>query len=101
MPLGESREMRYCRAMRCKKMVEGERAGRVERVVLLTLGGWLIGRGDAQAYLDPGTGSMILQAVVAGFLGLAFTLRMYWQKLKDLVSGSSRRADEGPEPSDE
>jgi len=35
----------------------------------------------AYAYLDPGTGSMILQTVVAGVLGATFAIKMYWQRI--------------------
>lgn len=35
----------------------------------------------AYAYLDPGTGSMIVQAIVAGILGGIFAIKFYWQKL--------------------
>lgn len=35
----------------------------------------------AYAYLDPGTGSMVLQAIVAGFLGSLFAVKMYWAKI--------------------
>ncbi|MCM2465224.1 hypothetical protein DIC75_02630 [Methanoculleus sp. CWC-02] len=38
---------------------------------------------SVSAYLDPGVGSMIWQLLVAVGLGVAFTLKMYWQKLKD------------------
>jgi hypothetical protein len=31
----------------------------------------------AYAYLDPGTGSMVLQVIVAGILGAAFTFKTY------------------------
>lgn len=34
---------------------------------------------SAYAYLDPGTGSVILQLLVAGFLGTIFTLKMWWR----------------------
>lgn len=37
---------------------------------------------SAHAYLDPGTGSFVIQAVVASFLGIAFTVKTYWQQLK-------------------
>lgn len=33
---------------------------------------------DAHAYLDPGTGSMILQMLAAGFLGGLYTVKVYW-----------------------
>lgn len=36
----------------------------------------------AHAYIDLGTGSMIFQMIVAGFVGLTFTIKMYWFKIK-------------------
>ena len=40
---------------------------------------------DAQAYLDPGTGSMALQLLMASILGFLFTLKTYWGKLKGFL----------------
>jgi hypothetical protein len=37
--------------------------------------------GGAHAYLDPGTGSYLLQIVIAGLLGAAFTLKLFWKRL--------------------
>ncbi len=38
--------------------------------------------GDVQlAYLDPGTGSFVIQALVAAVAGVAVTLRMYWSRI--------------------
>lgn len=34
------------------------------------------------AYLDPGTGSLIIQILVASFLGGLFMLKVYWKKVK-------------------
>ena len=39
------------------------------------------------AYLDPGTGSMILQALIAGLVGAAFAIKMFWHKI---TSGLAR-----------
>jgi hypothetical protein len=39
---------------------------------------------QAQAYLDPGTGSFIFQTLVAMVVGAAFTMKLYWHRLKDL-----------------
>jgi hypothetical protein len=36
------------------------------------------------AYIDPGTGSMYLQLIASIFLGLLFTVKMYWSKVKTL-----------------
>jgi hypothetical protein len=35
---------------------------------------------DAAAYLDPGTGSMILQGLIAGIAVAWFTIKTYWYK---------------------
>ena len=49
---------------------------------------------DAQAYLDPGTASMLFQSVVAAVVGGFFLIRTYWSKLKNLFS---RNKDSQPE----
>lgn len=33
------------------------------------------------AYLDPGTGSIIIQSILAGLLGIAFAIKMFWQRV--------------------
>jgi len=40
---------------------------------------------NAQAYFDPGTGSMVLQLLMASVLGFLFTLKTYWRKFKDFI----------------
>ena len=40
----------------------------------------------ATAYLDPGTGSMLVQALIAVLMGLGLTIKIYWQKIKDKLS---------------
>jgi hypothetical protein len=42
----------------------------------------------AHAYLDPGSGSMLVQVLVAGVAGAAFILRLYWQKFLGLFKRS-------------
>jgi hypothetical protein len=36
----------------------------------------------AHAYLDPGTGSILVQSLLAGIAGVAAVLSLYWQRLK-------------------
>ena len=38
----------------------------------------------ALAYLDPGTGSMILQVLLGGFAGALVIGRLYWERIKAL-----------------
>jgi peptidoglycan/LPS O-acetylase OafA/YrhL len=40
---------------------------------------------DAQAYLDPSTGSMILSAIVGLFATLGLAVKTYWYKLRNLL----------------
>ncbi|MGH9465152.1 MAG: hypothetical protein ACRD0X_05860 [Thermoanaerobaculia bacterium] len=51
----------------------------------------------AAAYIDPGSGSLYLQMLVAGLLGLGMTLKLYWRKLKRRF-GHRRDEDQPPTP---
>lgn len=37
----------------------------------------------AHAYLDPGTGSMMLQLLLGGVAGALVVLRLYWYRIKN------------------
>ncbi len=41
---------------------------------------------EASAYLDPGSGSYMIQILIGLFLGGFFTLKLYWRKLKGFFS---------------
>jgi hypothetical protein len=41
--------------------------------------------GNAHAYLDAGTGSMILQLLLGGIAGLAIAGKLYWYKFKSML----------------
>jgi hypothetical protein len=47
------------------------------------------------AYLDPGSGSMILQILAGGVAAIAVTARLYWSRLLKLLR---IRKDEEPTP---
>ena len=51
------------------------------------------------AYLDPGSGSYILQLVIAGFMGALFMLGVYWRKVKAFVKNVFNK-EEGAENSE-
>ena len=38
------------------------------------------------AYLDPGTGSIILQGLIAGFLAIAAAGSVFWQRIKSFFA---------------
>jgi len=39
---------------------------------------------DAAAYLDPGTGSLILQGLIAGIAIAGMTIKQYWYRIRAL-----------------
>jgi hypothetical protein len=41
---------------------------------------------NAQAYLDPGTGSIILQAILGFVAATAATISIYWAKFKSIIN---------------
>lgn len=55
------------------------------------------------AYLDPGSGSYLLQLLIAGLLGAAFALRASWGRIKGLFGrwlGRRPRTTEGDRQED-
>ena len=52
------------------------------------------------AYLDPGTGSFLLQLLLATFLGGLFLIKAYWKRLKGFfarIFSRNRQADQPEE----
>lgn len=35
----------------------------------------------AYAYIDPGTGSFMIQMLIAGFVSLTFVMKIFWKKI--------------------
>jgi hypothetical protein len=48
----------------------------------------------ANAYLDPGTGSMILQIVIGALVGAVTVIKVYWYKIKTFFSGKKPNSSE-------
>ena len=46
----------------------------------LVLGGVLLAE-SAAGYIDPGTGSYVLQIAIAFAVGLAFSIKVFWKKI--------------------
>ena len=53
----------------------------------------------AYAYLDPGTGSYILQMILAALLGAAFAVKLFWKNIKTFFKNlfSGEEVDEEEE----
>lgn len=52
----------------------------------------------AWAYLDPGTGSMIISAIVGLFATVGLAVKTYWYKIKAFFRSDGTRADAGAQP---
>lgn len=50
----------------------------------------------AHAYLDPASGSMMLQIVLGGLAGLAVGVKLFRHKLRGLFGAGRREADPAP-----
>lgn len=46
---------------------------------------------EALAYLDPGTGSYIVQIAIAGAVSAMFAIKIYWKRLKEIFHNTFKR----------
>jgi hypothetical protein len=84
-------------------MKAGRNAKRALAPVGIVFAAVVLTPGSAHAYLDPGTASMLLSAVVSIFVTTGLAIQAYWHKLVALFRRGGRRAggaDEAP-PADE
>jgi hypothetical protein len=66
------------------------------RLVLAVITTIALGPSSAHAqYLDPGAGSVIVQAVIAVVVGVAATVKLYWRQISAFLA---RRSKERRQP---
>ena len=53
----------------------------------------IISSKGAQAYIDPGTGSYVLQIVIASVLAAGFVIKATWRNIKGAVAKRFARRD--------
>ncbi len=49
---------------------------------------------NSEAYIDPGSGSYVLQLLVASFFAVLFTLKMFWRNIKAFFSRTGGKNNE-------
>ncbi len=61
--------------------------------VLLTL--FLVGNfiSKTYGYIDPGSGSLVIQVLIGALVGVGITLKIYWYKLKEKISRINKKND--------
>ncbi len=56
--------------------------------------------GNAAGYIDPGTGSYVLQIAIAFLVGLAFSVKVFWKKISIFLKKTfSSKDGNGPDAS--
>jgi len=63
--------------------------------VAFVLAACLLIASPAHAYLDPGTGSMLVSAVIGLFAAVALALKMFWYRVVGLFRGKGRDVPPG------
>jgi len=62
--------------------------------IALVLAGCLSIASPAWAYLDPGTGSMLVSAVIGVAAAIGLAVKMFWYRLVGFFRGKKPSADE-------
>jgi len=52
----------------------------------------ILAAADVLAYLDPGTGSMLLQVILGGIAAIGVAIKLYWHKLRAAL-GMAKKTD--------
>jgi hypothetical protein len=52
-------------------------------------------------YLDPGSGSFLIQLLVAGIAGLTIAIGSQWSKIKRLIGKNKKKAETDDDEDDE
>ena len=63
------------------------------KIIITSLALLLFLNNKAYAYLDPGTGSIILQALLGAIAAGATWCSMYWQKIKNFFNKKDKKED--------
>ena len=71
----------------------GFRMRAITRLALYSLFCLLLTTGTSHAYLDPGTGSILLQGLIAGIAGGIVVMKLYWTKVKSFFSFKKKKDD--------
>tara|TARA_B100000579_G_C22196342_1_gene560916 strand:- start:296 stop:502 length:207 start_codon:yes stop_codon:yes gene_type:complete len=49
---------------------------------------------EANAYIDPGSGSIIIQAIIGGLAAAGTTITIYWNKIKRFFSKNKKNSND-------
>jgi hypothetical protein len=66
------------------------------KIFLLLLAAALGQPTQAAAYIDPGSGSFLIQMLLAGLLGVSMVIKIYWRRIKKAISRLFKSRDKSP-----
>lgn len=49
---------------------------------------------NVNAYIDPGSVNYVLQILIAGFIGAAFIIKVFWKNIKQFVARIIKKKNE-------
>ena len=49
---------------------------------------------SAHAYIDPGTGSFVIQGIIAAVVGAGFAAKVYWHRIVSAITGKKSQAED-------
>ena len=49
---------------------------------------------DAYGYIDPGSGSVVIQMIIGALVGIGITIKLYWYKFKEKLMRSNKKNEE-------
>ena len=55
---------------------------------------------NALAYLDPGSGSYVVQILIASLAGIGFFVKTYWKQIKGIFSQRNKNSKEKSDEQD-
>lgn len=67
---------------------------RIYVLTLLCLAFCFVSVPAANAYVDPGTGSFVFQAIVGGILAVGLAIKMFWRRILAFVTRRGSTPDE-------
>jgi len=65
------------------------------RTAIAVAGMLMLTPATAFAYIDPGTGSFVIQGIIAAVVGAGVFFKLFWGRIKTAITGKS------PEPDDD
>jgi hypothetical protein len=67
--------------------------------LVMVILGFTVWISPAMAYIDPGSGSAIMSAIIGFFVAISITIKTYWYKIKAIVLRKKKRTGDEKESS--